>query len=754
MEREGNDCDVGDMSLTVSPFDGEAPVLSSTFLLDHVGEVNLTFHSDELSWKMVEPLDNSLNEEPNLWEPLRESFHQFTDKTRRGEVQHPKFVLRTINRGICFQFLLNKYNAVWGACRPRCPWPTRVTLEDSERVPVSSIAEELTIEDGEGEMYAVVLLHDSNKILESAKVGVELRQMGQPNIKVDKTGIYRVAERNFVVHETPIVKLEQMIKLSEIYAVELNGHGSIYISNLPPATECLLLGQDIQMYRFTVHGFIRSKNQPSQCILADYTFGHKNLQLCRMWVNQLNASLKHEVGRPKNLLVFVHPRSGKGNGCRTWEAVAPIFSRAKVKTKVIVTERAGEAFDVMSCITNMELNSYDGSDWTLRKWGEGGDGFFNEILNGFLSPRFKAPYPPTPSDFVHIVKDNGDSLVHDEDEIAETSSQNEDQFPLISSPKQSGSRISNLNSEDKAAEFPVPNEWFRFGIIPAGSTDAIVICTTGVRDPITSALHIVLGKRVHLDIAQVVGWKTTPRSEVEPNIRYAASFSGYGFYGDVITESEKYRWMGPKRYDYAGTMLFLKHRSYEAEIAYLDVESDEINFTSKRDHQGNLIREIRSPHISERRICRTNCKVCNEKPNHSSVGVCSLTPHLNSEETRWARSKGHFLSVGAAVISCRNEKAPDGFVADAHLSDGFLHLILIRDCPHASYLWHLTQLTRRGGSPLNFKFVEHHKTPAFTFTSSGNESVWNVDGEIFQAHQLSAQVFRGLVSMFASGPEV
>ena len=34
----------------------------------------------------------------------------------------------------------------------------------------------------------------------------------------------------------------------------------------------------------------------------------------------------------------------------------------------------------------------------------------------------------------------------------------------------------------------------------------------------------------------------------------------YGFYGDVIMESEKYRWMGPKRYDYAGTKVFLQHR--------------------------------------------------------------------------------------------------------------------------------------------------------------------------------------------------
>ncbi|MCH91134.1 ceramide kinase-like, partial [Trifolium medium] len=123
----------------------------------------------------------------------------------------------------------------------------------------------------------------------------------------------------------------------------------------------------------------------------------------------------------------------------------------------------------------------------------GGDGFFNEILNGFLSPRLKAPFPPTPPDFAHLAKDKGDSLIVDENEILEeTSSQSEDQFPLISSPNQSRYRISNLNSEDKAAEFPVPNQWFRFGIIPSGSTDAIVICTTGTRDPITSALHIVL----------------------------------------------------------------------------------------------------------------------------------------------------------------------------------------------------------------------------------------------------------------------
>ena len=59
----------------------------------------------------------------------------------------------------------------------------------------------------------------------------------------------------------------------------------------------------MQMFHFTVHGFIKSKNQPSQWILAEYTFGHTNLKTCQMWVNQLNSSLKLEVGRPRNLLV-------------------------------------------------------------------------------------------------------------------------------------------------------------------------------------------------------------------------------------------------------------------------------------------------------------------------------------------------------------------------------------------------------------------------------------------------------------------
>lgn len=35
-------------------------------------------------------------------------------------------------------------------------------------------------------------------------------------------------------------------------------------------------------------------------------------------------------------------------------------------------------------------------------------------------------------------------------------------------------------------------------------------------------------------------------------LRYSVSLLGYGFYGDVLADSERKRWMGPARYDLSG----------------------------------------------------------------------------------------------------------------------------------------------------------------------------------------------------------
>lgn len=127
-------------------------------------------------------------------------------------------------------------------------------------------------------------------------------------------------------------------------------------------------------------------------------------------------------------------------------------------------------------------------------------------------------------------------------------------------------------------------------------------------------------------------------------------------------------------------------RAYEAEIAYLEVESESANSDPEGGCILSTVRALYGPNKSEKQICRTNCKICSTKPG-SSPKSAHPTPYTHPEGVRWSKSKGSFLSVGAAVMSNRNEKAPDGLVTDAHLCDGFLHLIMIKDCPRALYLW-------------------------------------------------------------------
>jgi ceramide kinase len=92
--------------------------------------------------------------------------------------------------------------------------------------------------------------------------------------------------------------------------------------------------------------------------------------------------------------------------------------------QVIVTERAGHAFDVMASIQNKELHTYDGII------AVGGDGFFNEILNGYLLSRLKVPLPPSPSDSFNSVQSRGSSSVPEPgDEVHETDQK--EHYPLL-----------------------------------------------------------------------------------------------------------------------------------------------------------------------------------------------------------------------------------------------------------------------------------------------------------------------------------
>jgi len=82
------------------------------------------------------------------------------------------------------------------------------------------------------------------------------------------------------------------------------------------------------------------------------------------------------VCRPRKMLVFVNPISGRRRGVEVWESVQGWFEAANISTRVTVTSRRGEANEVLR---DTDVSQYDGIV------AVGGDGTFNECLSALLT---------------------------------------------------------------------------------------------------------------------------------------------------------------------------------------------------------------------------------------------------------------------------------------------------------------------------------------------------------------------------------
>lgn len=221
--------------------------------------------------------------------------------------------------------------------------------------------------------------------------------------------------------------------------------------------------------------------------------------------------LYHNLGfdRPKRLLMFINPFGGGKNGKKIFDdKIKAMLELARVEFTVIVTERANHAKD-MILDQKTDLNKFDGIVCV------GGDGMFGEVLNGVL-----------------------------------VRTQRENQI--------------DYSSVDCVPKKPA----IKLGVIPAGSTDAVVYATCGNKNPTNSIISILLGRKINIDVGAVHDHGGTNL------IRYTASFMGYGFFGDTIHDSEQNRWLGTKRYDWAGLKKFFNHRLYNGEIKLCIEPSD------------------------------------------------------------------------------------------------------------------------------------------------------------------------------------
>lgn len=225
-------------------------------------------------------------------------------------------------------------------------------------------------------------------------------------------------------------------------------------------------------------------------------------------------------------------------------------------------------------------------------------------------------------------------------------------------------RDKNINPNDPTAEIPPPD--LPVGVIPGGSTDTVAYCVHGTNDIQTAVLNIIFGETIGLDLASAFSQ--------DKLIRFYASVMSYGFLGDVAIDSERFRWMGPKRYDYSGLKKILSNTGYDGELRLL---------CEKGDNDDNT-------------ICLENCNRCSTKKEESvSTTDLSQTGHVTTPTCEWKTIRGKFFMVNGANVSCACAKSPNGIAPYCHIGDGCVNLVLVRHTSAFNVLRLLLRLSRR-----------------------------------------------------------
>ncbi|XP_030914870.1 ceramide kinase [Geospiza fortis] len=447
-----------------------------------------------------------------------------------------------------------------------------------------------------------------------------------------------------------------------------------------------------KLHAFTVHYVKKARNHRWRC--RDATFWCVDEHLCNQWTQALKELLEMQKSRPKQLLVYINPYGGKRQGKRIYEQkVAPLFSLASISTDVVVTEHANHAKDNLF---EVNIYKYDGVVCV------GGDGMFSEVMHGLIG---------------RMQKDSG------------------------------------IDQNNPKASLVQCNICLVFYF--SGSTDCICYSTVGISDPVTSALHIIVGDCQPLDVSSVHHNNTF--------LKYSVSLLGYGFYGDILKDSEKKRWMGPMRYDYSGFKTFLSHHYYEGTIAYQPAKQ---THGSPRDKES----------------CRMGCYIC--KQSEKQLAEQNKEHGLKHEEgeEEWKVIKGKFLAINAVNMSCACPRSPKGLSPAAHLADGSADLILVRKCSRFNFLRYLVRHTNQDDQ-FDFPFVDVYRVKCFQFTSKLSEdnesnvmdigkkrfgqfcrdhpacccnivnSTWNCDGETLDSSAIEVRVHCQLMKLFARGIE-
>lgn len=219
-------------------------------------------------------------------------------------------------------------------------------------------------------------------------------------------------------------------------------------------------------------------------------------------------------------------------------------------------------------------------------------------------------------------------------------------------------RMRELGLDEQQPAY-IPRPTLPVGVIPAGSTDTIVYSMHGTADVRTAAIHVLLGQKRGLDVCSV--------SNGGSLLRFCASVLSYGYLGDVAAESEQYRWMGTRRYEYSGVKAFLSNRGYDAELQLLEEPAEPPETPLSPQSPVSLFEGTPS-------VCYANCQRCSIASTLQEQRSSLFTTEEQEEEEDEPQigqlnnqQQQHILQSAAAAVTKANHEQPQLSVSETAL---------------------------------------------------------------------------------------
>ncbi|KAL9456159.1 hypothetical protein AB3S75_005392 [Citrus x aurantiifolia] len=262
-----------------------------------------------------------------------------------------------------------------------------------------------------------------------------------------------------------------------------------------------------------------------------------------------------------------------------------------------------------------------------------------------------------------------------------------------------------LEREDWNDAIKVP-----LGVVPAGTGNGMIKSLLDlVGEPCKASnaiLAVIRGHKRLLDVATILQGKTRFHSVL---------MLAWGLVADIDIESEKYRWMGSARIDFYALQRILYLRQYNGRVSFVPAPGFENHGEPSTYSEQNICNPIPSQ--------QQPIKIL----QHGYQG-----PDVDLKNLEWRIINGPFVAVWLHNVPWGSENTMAA--PDAKFSDGYLDLIIIKDCPKLALLSLLSNLNK--GGHVKSPYVAYLKVKAFilepgALTQEPNrEGIIDCDGEV------------------------